>query len=190
MPVYVKSRRASAATRAGWRGHLRVQHGTVELLDLTSRGPQPWVQFSPFYPHAGIPVPFMSDATSQSVEGIWQALKVFEHEGVDAAKLAITSMTGLKRAARTRGRVLGHQAGLHGTQLLSYGEARRTIYLPSYRWVLDHRLQDLVQHIQRLAAGGAIVLLDYETNSDVDNLSKPLSRAGLVAAYLEDRWPT
>ena len=31
---------------------------------------------SPFYPHGGIPIPFSGSVTSQSVEGIWQGLKV------------------------------------------------------------------------------------------------------------------
>lgn len=34
-----------------------------------------------------------------------------------------------------------------------------------------------------------IVLLDYETNGDIDDLSKPLSHASLVKAYCENAWP-
>ena len=34
-----------------------------------------------------------------------------------------------------------------------------------------------------------IVLLDYETNTDVTDLSKPLSHASLVRAYLMGEWP-
>ena len=29
----------------------------LDIVDVTSRGPQPWVRLSPFYPHGGIPVP-------------------------------------------------------------------------------------------------------------------------------------
>ena len=49
-----------------------------EILDLTSKAAEPWVRFSPFYPHGDIPVPFSAGRTAQSVEGIWQGLKVFE----------------------------------------------------------------------------------------------------------------
>ncbi|WP_374223344.1 hypothetical protein [Streptomyces sp. F63] len=49
----------------------------AEVIDVTSRAPEPWVRLSPFYPHGGIPVPYCDDVTSESVEGIWQALKVF-----------------------------------------------------------------------------------------------------------------
>jgi hypothetical protein len=33
------------------------------------------------------------------------------------------------------------------------------------------------------------VLLDYETNGDVEDLSRPLSHAALVKHYLEEKWP-
>jgi hypothetical protein len=92
---------------------------------------------SPFYPHGGIPVPFTPGAVGASVEGIWQALKVFEGADVDEAKLDVTSMVGLKRTVRRHGAVLGHRRGVHGDALLGYEAARRQIYLPSYRWVLD-----------------------------------------------------
>jgi hypothetical protein len=51
VPFVVANRRAGEAT-------LRTRFGNAPLLDVTSRGPQPWVRFSPFYPHGSIPVPF------------------------------------------------------------------------------------------------------------------------------------
>ena len=189
MPLFVRSRRAGSSTQAGWEQDLRAHHATVTTLDLTSRGPQPWVQFSPFFPHGDIPVPFSPGVASQTVEGIWQALKVFEHEDVDPSKLAITNMSGIKRTVRSHGHVLGHRKGLGGEQLLPYGEARRLIYLPAYLWLLEHHLQSLVGQLREMAEVGAVILLDYETNTDIDNLTKPLSHAGLVVAYLEGRWP-
>ncbi len=54
----------------------------AQIFDLTSKGPEPWVRFSPFYPHGGIPIPDTPGAFAQSVEGLWQGLKVFEHEDI------------------------------------------------------------------------------------------------------------
>jgi len=189
MPFFVKSRRSGAATRAMWEQSLRVQFGSVTILDMTSHGPEPWIRFSPFFPHGDIPVPFSSGVSGQSVEGIWQALKVFEHQDVDPSRLLITSMRGLKRAVRVHGRVLGHREGMDGARLLPYVEARRTIYLPSYKWVLEHRLRQSLAELRRVGESGAVILLDYETNTDVENAAKPLSHAGLVAAYLNEDWP-
>jgi hypothetical protein len=147
------------------------------------------VRFSPFYTHGGIPIPFSPGTTAASVEGIWQGLKVFERADVDPARFAITTMRGIKRSARQHGRVLGHRAGVSGDRLLPYAEARRAIYLPTYRWVLDRKVEDVVAELRRLARDHPVVLLDYETNANMDDPTHPLSHAALGKAYVEDAWP-
>ncbi|KJK50342.1 hypothetical protein UK23_11040 [Lentzea aerocolonigenes] len=171
MPIEVASKRRK-----------QTRQGAV-VIDVTSRGPDPWVRFSPFYPHGGIPVPMSPGVLSASVEGVWQALKVFESSDVDASKLAVTSMKGLKRTVRRFGPVRGHRAGLDGDHLLDYRTARHEIYLPTYRWVLENRLQDLVSELCHLAESEAVVLLDYTTNGDPGDLKTPLSHAALIAAH-------
>lgn len=182
MPYTVANHRSSAES-------LQRRYGDATIIDVTSRGPQPWIRFSPFYPHGGIPVPCSPELTGASVEGIWQGLKVFVRQDVDPSKLANITMRGLKRSARQLGAVLGHRAGLQGDRLLTYAEARRQIYLPTYRWVLDHRLQDELAELRRLGAAQLVVLLDYETNGDLDDLTRPLSHAALILRYLEGSWP-
>ncbi|MEK6234228.1 MAG: hypothetical protein N2C14_05925 [Planctomycetales bacterium] len=170
--------------------NLRDRHGEdAEIIDVTSKGEQPWVRFSPFWPHGEIPVPFSQGVTGASVEGIWQALKVFESEDVDASKLRVTNMKGIKRSVRRLGAVRGHRRGLQGDELLAYQVARERIYLPAYRWVLDHCLQDELQRLRRMADAKPLVLLDYQTNGDVADLKTPLSHAALVMRYLQDDWP-
>ena len=182
MTFLVASRRMSPQT-------IRKRFGDVLTYDVTSRGPEPWVRFSPFYPHGNIPVPFSPEQTGMSVEGIWQGLKVFETADVDPTKLTITTMKNIKRSVRRFGAVLGHRVGLEGSRLLGYEEARRAIYLPSYQWVLDHCLQQEVEALRRLDEQTTVVLLDYETNGDVSDISRPLSHAALIVAYLNEEWP-
>lgn len=159
------------------------------VADVTSRGPDPWVRFSPFYPHGGIPVPYSPGVESASVEGIWQALKVFRGMGIDERKLKVTTMKGLKRTVRKHGEVVGHRAGVAGSELLPYDQARRRIYLPSYRWVLENRLADLVGELRETSTERDIVLLDHTTNGDVEDLTKPLSHAALLRTHLSGEWP-
>jgi hypothetical protein len=168
---------------------IQQQHPHAAIFDMTSRGPQPWVRFSPFYPHGGIPVPFSPDHVSASVEGIWQGLKVFERADVDPGKFAITTMKNLKRSTRTYGKVLGHRQGIAGDQLLSYVQARHLIYLPSYYWVLEHSLQDFLTELKHLEKEKTLIFLDYETNCDINMVTRPLSHAGLIKLYFEDNWP-
>jgi hypothetical protein len=153
------------------------------ILDVTSRGTEPWVRLSPFYPHGGIPVPGHPARTAQSVEGVWQALKVFAAEPEDFTKLDITTMKGIKRTARRLGPPLGHR--LDG-RLLGYEEARRALYLPTYRWMLDHRAAELVAELRELSNHRAVVLLDYTTNGDIADLATPLSHAALIAQRIQE----
>ncbi|MUN35560.1 DUF6939 family protein [Actinomadura litoris] len=173
MPLHVASRR---------RTTLRRDFPDALILDVTSRGAEPWVRLSPFYPHGGIPVPGHPDRTSQSVEGVWQALKVFAGEQEDFTKLDVATMKGIKRTVRRLGPPLGHR--LDG-RLLGYERARRLLYLPTYRWMLDHRVPELVAELRGLSDHRTVVLLDYTTNGDVADLSTPLSHAALVAQRVQ-----
>ncbi|MFJ8476916.1 DUF6939 family protein [Kitasatospora sp. NPDC094011] len=181
MPIHIASRRRKPAS-------LTAAFPGAEIIDVTSKAPAPWVRLSPFYPHGGIPVPFGDDwVTGQSVEGIWQALKVFRDYDVDPAKLDVTTMKGLKRTVRRYGPVQGHRTGLTGDRLLPYEAARRRIYLPAYRWILEHRAADLVESLRNKAD---VVLLDYTTNGDVTDLTTPLSHAALIQLFIDGRWPS
>jgi O-acetyl-ADP-ribose deacetylase (regulator of RNase III) len=182
-PIIVESRRKKRTTlEKFWPGAL--------VVDGTSRGEEPWVRFSPFFPHGGIPVPNSPGLFAQSVEGLWQGLKVFENEDIDPSRWEVTDMRGIKRAGRKRGKVLGHRFGVGSNVLLGYRDARYQIYLPAYRWVLENSLAEEVKRLRDQVADRPVVLLDYETNGDVEELSRPLSHATLVKVHLEGKWPS
>jgi len=167
---------------------LKAYPGAV-IIDVTSHAQDDYVKFSPFYPHGGIPVPFTSGRTSMCVEGIWQGLKVFQTKDVDSASFQNGTMKDIKRTVRTNGPCLGHRKGISGKELLGYIEARKLIYLPSYKWVLDNKMQPQLEKLRQLSKTQTVVLLDYETNSDVLDASKPLSHASLIKAYIEGTYP-
>ena len=169
--------------------NLQRAYPNAAIIDVTSKGEIPWLKFSPFYPHGQIPVPFSPGIYAVSVEGIWQGLKVFEQSNIDTSKFSVTDMQGIKRSTHANGPILGHRAGVTGKALLSYREARYLIYLPSYKWVLDHKLQTELNALRQLAIAQTVILLDYETNSDVENLTLPLSHAALIVKYLNGEWP-
>lgn len=160
------------------------------ILDITSKSAYAQ-KLSPFYPHGNIPIPFSEGATAMSVEGIWQGLKVFEHEDVCMESFTNDTMKNLKRTVRRLGYPRGHRKGIHGMELLDYLSARILIYLPSYEWVLDNvpEVRNIVERIKKKSEEADIVLLDYNTNLDYRNLKTPLSHAGLVKLYIEGKYP-
>lgn len=163
------------------------------ILDITSSSPYRYGQLlSPFYPHGGIPVPGESKGmTAMCVEAIWQGLKVFETCGIDTSLFTNTTMKGLKRTVRKYGRPIGHQYGVFSNILLNYSDAKRLIYYPTYRFVLDSipEVQRILNKIREQSLKTDIVFLDYNTNPGNRDTSKPISHAELVKAYLEDNYP-
>lgn len=159
------------------------------IADVTSQAKNGLVQLSPFYPHGDIPVPFSEGYTAACVEGIWQGLKVFENEDVDLGMFRNDTMKNIKRTVRKHGKVLGHRNGVNGTEILSYVEAKHQIYIPSYLWVLENKLGNIIERLRKASKTKTIVLLDYNTCCDVDSETKPLSHAYLIKAYAEGLYP-
>lgn len=181
--IIIESKRKKPATI------LKKYPGAV-IADVTSSAKDGLVKLSPFYPHYGIPVPFSDGYTATCVEAIWQGLKVFESCDVDVEMFQNDTMKNIKRPVRRFGKPLGHRKGVHGTELLSYIDARKQIYIPCYRWVLENKVSDIIERLRAANnSGKTIVLLDYDTNADVENAIKPLSHASLIKAYVEGVYP-
>lgn len=162
------------------------------ILDITSTSNMRYAQIlSPFYPHMNIPIPFTEGLTATCVEAVWQGLKVFDGADVDFATFRNDTMRDLKRTVRKYGMPKGHRKGAYGKELLGYFEARMLIYLPTYKWVLDNvpEVHHVVERIKEQSKIHDIILLDYNTNIDFRDASKPLSHAGLVKLYIEGNYP-
>jgi hypothetical protein len=180
--VFVDSKKKSVET-------LAKRYPGARIVDVTSKATDDFVRFSPFYPLKGIPIPYSEPRTAKCVEGIWQGLKVFEKADISTGCFANDTMKDLKRTVRKYGNPRGHRKGVNGTELLGYITARKLIYLPSYLWVLENRLQPELKKLRNILEKQDLVLLDYETNGDVNDPAKPLSHASLIKAYLEGNYP-
>lgn len=180
--IIIESKRKKPAT-------IYKKYPDAILADVTSQADTRLRELSPFYPHYGIPVPFSEGYTSTCVEAIWQGLKVFENCDVDTSLFCNDTMKGLKRTVRKYGKPLGHRKGVNGTELLGYIEARKQIYIPTYKWVLENKVAYIIERLREASKTKTIVLLDYDTNADVENANKPLSHASLIKAYVEGIYP-
>lgn len=180
--IIVESKRKKPAT-------IFKKYPDAILADVTSSSPNDLKKLSPFFPHGDIPVSFSEGYTATCVEAIWQGLKVFESCDVDTSLFGNDTMKGLKRTVRKYGKPLGHRKGVNGTELLGYIEARKQIYIPSYKWVLENKVPQIIERLREASKTKTIVLLDYDTNADVENAKKPLSHASLIKAYVDGIYP-
>lgn len=170
------------------------KHPDAIIADVTSHAKDSLIKLSPFYPHGGIPVPFSNGVTATCVEAIWQGLKVFEGADVDVRMFQNDTMKNIKRTVRKYGKPLGHRKGVNGKgvngkELLGYIEARKLIYIPTYQWMLENKVPAIIERLKKASKTKTIILLDYDTNCDVDDPSKPLSHAFLIKAYVDGIYP-
>ena len=181
--IIIESKRKKPAT-------ILKQYPNAILADVTSGAKDGLVKLSPFYPHGGIPVPFSEGYTATCVEAVWQGLKVFEGADVDTSLFQNDTMKNIKRTVRRFGKPLGHRKGVNGKELFGYIEARKQIYIPTYKWVLENKVASIIERLRTASnEGKTIILLDYDTNADVENAKKPLSHASLIKAYVEGTYP-
>ena len=80
-----------------------------------------------------------------------------------------------------------NKAGVDGSTF-GYIDARKQIYLPTYKWALDHQLQERVKDLHETAKGLSdgqhLYLKDYNTNEDVEKEKGALSHAQLLRNYI------
>jgi hypothetical protein len=182
MEIYIANKKSKLE-------NIQKKYPSAIILDITSTSKYRGLRvLSPFYPHGNIPIPGMNGKTATCVEAIWQGLKVFENYGVDYATFRNDTMKDIKRSVRKYGKPLGHK---FGDKLLNYKDARWLIYLPTYLYVLENEqvVQDTLAKIKDKLKESDIVFLDYNTNYNIADYSKPLSHAGLVKLYLEGKYP-
>ena len=155
----------------------RVPTGSL-VYDVSSYADPPYCTLSPMWQHGGIPIPGADGRTSDSVEGIWQGLKVID------GKTAPRYFTG--QGQKRGGKPRGHQ---YGDKLLSITEAREKIYRVAYEWALEHRVsKDLIASFLNHAKDGVVQY--FHDVSDNGNISAPdegWAHAAVLVQYLNKR---
>jgi hypothetical protein len=157
-----------------YSGRHNLPKGSV-VHDVSSYGDYPFCTLSPLWAHGGIPVPGLPGVTSDSVEGIWQGLKVIR------GKTAPHLLRG--RGQKRGGKPAGHR---YGDRLLGVVEARTKIYLVAYEWVLANRVDpELIEGFVRQALAGVTQYFhDLGDNGSVGNVNEPLAHAAVLVQYL------
>jgi len=134
---------------------------TQKYIPIDIRNDTNWKPLHPAYPHGNIPIPFFEQQKAMSVEGIWEALKLFETCGVDDSKFYITDMINIRRSEDYYGKYIGHRMG---TNILSYDQAYNKIYKPLYKQVVETFANNTFQELKKIYSQASIVIID-----DTDN---------------------
>ena len=138
-------------------------------------------EFSPFMQYGEIPVPG-TNLMSDSAEGVWQGLKVFK------GRTDPTLFSGRPRTKK--GRPQGHR---FGSEMLSYVQARKQIFVPTIRHMMEvcvpadpvagKKLELIKERAQR---GKRQYLFDVDSVKDVNDTSGPLAHSSVIVDIINE----
>lgn len=127
------------------------------------------------------------DITAVSVECLWQGTKI--RKGMNGPDLE--TLNGDWRRGKGK-RPIGAYAGPGQPLITTPGEARRKIYVPAFKNLIEHWLRDdIVKDWLEKAINhtGSVYLRDHDTGRGIDR-NGPMSHAWLFATFLNTgEWP-
>ncbi len=151
-------------------------------IDVSTHGEKPYSKFSPFNYSSNfqIPVPGKEETFSNSVEGIWQGLKVID--GVTDETLFIG-----KPEKRKKGQYQGHE---FGEKLIKIVEAREKIYKPAYKFFFNTYIEDIIKESIisiALKQKEPVRLYDMENNIHPNDSGRALAHSFYLAQFLNEQ---
>lgn len=116
-----------------------------------------------------------------SVEALWQGTKIFTPNGMPDQQ----TLSGDWRRGKAK-RPIGAWAGANQPLIRTPGEARRRIYIPAFRrlvehWLTDERVRTYLHRAQTHI--GPVYLRDHDTGRGIDR-NGPMSHAWVLATFL------
>jgi len=151
-------------------------------IDVSSKGHSTYKIFSPFSHSSSysIPVPGKESVRADSVEGIWQGLKIID--GVTDESL----FHG--RPKKRKGIPSGHRyEGFtwDNKPTLDYKSARKQIYVPAYVYhAVNNCVDSVKEDLEHRLQSGNVVIYDVDSNGSINDLSQPYSHASLLVDLL------
>jgi hypothetical protein len=167
--------------------------GDCVCVDTFRKAAQGMARFAPLCPFttwAGnpFPVPGLPGQRANSVEGVWQGLKLVDGR-TDLDQLAGTPHKRPPDHLRTGGYDYRSATFRYGTREIDLLTARLAIYLPTYLYLLDRLVPDAVHDELNGAveAGRIIVFYDWDSNMDIADDRSSFSHSAVLAAWFSGR---
>ena len=185
MPIVSQGHFTAIGMRTKVEDDLALVINTCGRNDTAERGePNSWVWCNPT--NRAIIHPY-HDVQAVSVECLWQGTKIrVGMTGPDPITLA-----GDWRRGKGR-RPIGAYAGPGQPLITTPGAARRAIYIPAYRNLVEHWLKDeeVASWVREAKEyDGAVYLRDHDTGRGIDR-NGPMSHAWLLCEFLNHgEWP-
>ncbi len=155
-------------------------------IDVSLHGKDPWNKLNWDYQHGQIPVPKMSGMYSECVRGLVEGLKIIGPSGKRGSiNPGYFVGPGRERELKDEEWLLGWRLG---SERVSIPRVNTDIIIPSFVWVLDNKVYDVVASLRQFAAkceqdGEDLIIYDEMTNDDPMEMEF-ISTARVLVAHL------
>ena len=139
---------------------------------------------SPYYPWGNIPVPFSLGFKAESVMAIWEGLKVHTLRSIDKNIFSMKNLNGLNKLKTDFGEFIGYKRGISYDFIYNEEEAFQQIFIPSYRWTLEHGASKMIYWLRNNIHKNIVLI---ENPKEI--IPNRLSPAKLLKAYVLGKSP-
>ncbi len=133
-------------------------------------------ELSPFIQYGKIPIPGMKRKHSDTVEGIWQGLKIIK------GNIDNSYFKGKGRIRK--GKPEGH---LFNNSKISYIQARKKIYTSAWDFVWENRIDESLKKkfIQDAITNIPQYFFDVDNNGDIFNKNEPYAHSAYIVELIK-----
>lgn len=149
------------------------------IIDVSYNSTTRTSYLSPYYSWGNIPVPFSSGLAAESVMSIWEGLKVFELSDIDKNIFFLRHKDRLLRSGLGLGNLRGYRRGTNYDYIYEENEAYQRIFIPTYRWVLEHKAFQIIQWLRHNYHKDIIIVDNIE-----EVIPNQITPATLIKAYV------
>lgn len=159
------------------------------IIDVRYYKSNPCSFLSPYTKWGDVPIRFSAPDTAISIAAMIEGLRVNTCNETNQNLFHSSNFTDLVKPERIENSI-GFLRGIGGHVILSAEEAQKELLYPTYKWVLNHKLQKYIINFREVAKSHNIIILDYPKNKQgMEIYTGDISIGQLLKAYIEGTTP-
>ncbi len=160
------------------------------IIDVRYYKGNPYHYFSPFYRWGDVPIRYSEPDEAISIAAMMEGLRVTTDINKNNQLLFKSASFQQLIINASNFHTIGFIRGIGGHVVYNESDAINNLLYPSYRWVLDHKLDKVVKVLRMIQESKNIVILDYHKKIiGMELYTSDITIGNLLKAYIEGSTP-
>lgn len=137
------------------------------LVDIRYYKRNPNAVFSPYFPIGDVPIRYSAPDTAVSLAAMMEGLRVSSSaKAINLDRFSENNYFRLKEDAKRQ--TIGFLRGAYGTKILSSTEAFQCLLIPTYKWILEFKLNNYITSLRKINETKKILIIEYSNKTPYD----------------------